>query len=257
MVEREADVATRDGLVGRQFCQEFELGPCHRVEVVVRDVREGGDVGDHSHAVVDEADEFGQREGGMFRTSTPEHGDLLNRRRLQRGKRTRRDRCVGQAPCTSDEDARDVERDVAISDHDRTGVRQVGIERGEVGMAVVPTDERRGRSDAGSVDVLDLEATIRRRTSRPDHRVMPCAQVVERDVTADLGVEKDLDSWIAGDVVEQVDDLSGSCVIRGDAVAREAEGASEAFVDNHRHRAVAEQVVGRIHRRRPRSDDAH
>ena len=52
------------------------------------------------------------------------------------------DVAAGELGAGLGEDPRDVERDVAHADHDRGLARQVGIEPGELGMAVVPADER-------------------------------------------------------------------------------------------------------------------
>ena len=61
-----------------------------------------------------------------------------------------------------------VERDVAVPDHDRPLVREVELEVLEIGVPVVPGDERGGRPRAGQVLAGDPEAAVGLRPERVD-----------------------------------------------------------------------------------------
>ena len=84
------------------------------------------------------------------------------------------------------EHARDVERDVAVADHDRAlGREQVELEVGVVGVAVVPADELGRGMRAGQIFAGDPERPVRRRAGRVDDRVVVLAQILARDVLAE------------------------------------------------------------------------
>ena len=70
------------------------------------------------------------------------------------------------------QDARAIERDIAVADDRRVGAAERRIEVGEIGMAVVPADEL-GRADhAGQILARDAELAVVRRADRQDHRVI-------------------------------------------------------------------------------------
>ena len=90
------------------------------------------------------------------------------------------------------EDARDVERDVAVADDGDLG----RVERplaGHVGVAVEPRHEVGGAVRAGQVDARDVERGVADRAGREDHGVVALLQLVERDVAADLDVADEAD----------------------------------------------------------------
>ena len=83
------------------------------------------------------------------------------------------------------QDARAIERDIAVAD-DR-GMRSVErrIEVGEFGMAVVPADELGRADDAGQILARDAELAVVRRADGEDHRVIELEQLRDRHVAAD------------------------------------------------------------------------
>jgi hypothetical protein len=91
-------------------------------------------------------------------------GDRLDRgiRRVRRRELVRRQR----------EHARDVERDVAVADHNGPLGVQVELELLEVGMAVVPGDELGGRPRPGQVLAGNPEPAVGLRADGVDHGVV-------------------------------------------------------------------------------------
>ena len=77
-----------------------------------------------------------------------------------------------------------VDGDVADADHRRRRGVKVGIEAQEVGMAVVPADERGGAVNAPLVLAGDVHRAVERRADGQDHGVVDFAQLVQADVTA-------------------------------------------------------------------------
>ena len=90
----------------------------------------------------------------------PERDDRLDRRV---GRVGRRQLVAGQR-----EHARDVDGDVPVPDHDRALAREVELELLEVGMAVVPGDERGRGPGAGQVLAGDPEPAVGLRADRVD-----------------------------------------------------------------------------------------
>ena len=94
----------------------------------------------------------------------PAADDRLDRRLGGVG---RRELLLGQR-----EHARDVHGDVAVADHDGALAGEVELEILEVGMAVVPGDERRGRPRARQILAGDAELPVGLRADRVDDRVV-------------------------------------------------------------------------------------
>jgi hypothetical protein len=86
------------------------------------------------------------------------------------------------------EHPRDVERDVAVADHDRALAGKIELQVLEVRVAVVPGDELRGSPRAGEVLAGDPEAPVGLRADGVDHGVVQCAQLVMRYVATDFDV---------------------------------------------------------------------
>ena len=108
------------------------------------------------------------------------------------------------------EDARDVERDVARADHHRAGPVQRRGEVGEIGMAVIPADERRrpitpGRSSPGMPSGRSAGAPVASTTAS-----YSAEQLGDRHVRAD------------GDVADEADVVAerGRLVAAADALDR-------------------------------------
>ncbi len=110
----------------------------------------------------------------LRRSAPAEHDDLLDRRRRERRERVVGD--VGRAQLVGAEhqQPRDVERDVAVADHDRPLRAEVEAAVGVVGVAVVPGDELGRRVRAGQLLARDPHPPVGRRAdprrSRRDRR---------------------------------------------------------------------------------------
>ena len=74
------------------------------------------------------------------------------------------------------EHPRDVDRDVAVPDHDRALAGEVELEVLEVGVAVVPGDELGRGPRAGQVLARDPEPPVGLRADRVDDRVVERAR---------------------------------------------------------------------------------
>jgi hypothetical protein len=81
------------------------------------------------------------RERRLGGTAAAEHHDLVDSGGDDRSGRALGDVGRIELRLRAREDARDVDRDVAVPDHDRAVVREVELEVLVVGVAVVPGDE--------------------------------------------------------------------------------------------------------------------
>ena len=166
--------------------RRLELGLARRVELEIGriddDVR-AGELAELAH--------LGRRQRGLHGAAAAEHEDLLDARGDDRV-----DRSVGrvgrrQLLGREREHARDVERDVPVPDHDRPLVREVELEVLEVGVAVVPGDERGRGPRAGQVLARDPEPAVGLRAERVDDGVVEAEELVVRDVLPDLDVAEE------------------------------------------------------------------
>ncbi len=134
---------------------------------------------------VGELAEFLWRHRDLVGATSPADEDAPHARGRQRIERMVDDVRSGELLGGLGEDARDVERDIAIADHRyRCAVEGRG-EVGMVGVAIVPADER-GRSDhAGEVCAGNAERAIGGCAGRDHHRVVEAAQLLDRDILAD------------------------------------------------------------------------
>ena len=83
---------------------------------------------------------------------------------------------------------RDIERNVAVADHDRALARQVEVHVGVIGVAVVPGDELRRRLAAGQILTGYPQPPVTRSSDRVQHRVVGGGQLLMAHVDADLDV---------------------------------------------------------------------
>ena len=117
---------------------------------------------------------------------------------------------------------RAVERDVAVADDDHPLDVEVDLEVAVVGVAVVPGDEGRGRQRAGQVLAVDVHAAVDLRADAPHDRVVVAAQVVGREVAADLDVAEEAEARLRRDLLEDARDGLDLRMVRRDALAHEA-----------------------------------
>src|SRR3546814_4588224 len=66
------------------------------------------------------------------------------------------------------EDARDVERDIAIADHRDAGRIKRRVQRGEIGVAVIPADEGGAADHAGQVGAGYVKRPVVRSAGRSE-----------------------------------------------------------------------------------------
>ena len=117
-------------------------------------------------------------------------------------------------------------------------------------MTVVPGDEVGGAVRAGQVDAGDVERGVADRAGGEDHGVVALAQLVERDVAADLDVADEADGAGVEHLVERVHDALDARVVGRDAVADEAVRRGKRLEQVDRDRAaglgdrVREDVAG-------------
>ena len=136
-------------------------------------------------------------------------------------------------------------------DGDRFGVELPGA--GVVRVAVVPGDEIGGAVGAFELDAGDVEVGVLESAGGEDDRVVVGAQILEREVGAELDVAEEADVAAAEDPVQCGDDALDARVVRGDSVTDQPEGGGEAVEQVDRdleltafHRRGAQQGLGGV-----------
>ena len=104
------------------------------------------------------------------------------------------------------QNARDVERDVAVADDNSPGAGQVGRYLLEVWMGVVPADEVDRGDAAGQLFARDVQRSIRLRADRVDDRVVLLGQFGRADVLAHHDVAEEPEALVVGDLLELLAD---------------------------------------------------
>lgn len=123
-----------------------------------------------------------------MRPAPTEDDDAADRGALERVERVQHDVAALEFGGRLGEDSRDVERDIAHPDDHRRLAREVGVEPGELWMAVVPADELRAPVNPGEIGTLDRERPVVRRACRQHDRVVKRLQFGDRDIAADRDV---------------------------------------------------------------------
>ena len=119
------------------------------------------------------------------------------------------------------EHAGDVERDVAVPDHDRPLAGQVERELLEVGVAVVPGDELGGGPGAGEILAGNAHAPVGLRADRVDDGVVEAGELLVGDVPADLDVPEEAEAGPLRGLLERARDRLDVGMIGRDAEADE------------------------------------
>ena len=155
---------------GRRGC--LELGCAGLVQL------ELGRIDDHvGPGKLAELSHFHWRPCRLYRPAPADDEDLADS-----GARDRLDRRIGRVGRGEllrgeSQHARDVEGDVSVPDYDRPLARR-GRRRGpEVGMAVVPGDECRGRPGSGQILTGDPELAVCLSADRVDNRVVQAREL--------------------------------------------------------------------------------
>ena len=151
----------------------------------------------------------------------PRAVDRLDRgvRRVRGGQLFRRE---GQHP-------RDVQRDIAVSDHNGSFAGEVERELLEVGMAVVPGDELGRGPRARQVFSGDSELPVCLRADGIDDRVIEMRELGVLDVLADLDVAEEAEAGLRGGALERARDGLDVRMVGGDAEAHEAPRSRQPF----------------------------
>ena len=132
------------------------------------------------------------REGGLGWAAATDDHDLRDAARGQDVERMVRGVGRRELRRREHEHPRDVDRDVAVADHDGAlGRAEVDLEVGVVGMAVVPADELGRRVGARQVFAGDSERPVQGRAGRVDDRVVVGQKLLARDVLAEDDVAEE------------------------------------------------------------------
>ncbi len=118
----------------------------------------------------------------LVRPATSKDRDRRQLRILQRVERMRCDIRSGELHCRLRQNARHVERDIAVPDDHRPRPIERRRKVCEVGMTVVPADERRGAIDARQVCAWNIKATVGGGTGRKHHGIVRAGQFFDRDI---------------------------------------------------------------------------
>ena len=107
----------------------------------------------------------------------------------------------GQDVGIGDQDAGDVDGDVAIADHNRPAGREVRRHLGEMRVGVVPADEVYG-GDTGQVLTGDAHWAVRLGAHGVDNRVVALGELIGRHVFAHGDVAEESESLVCRRLLE-------------------------------------------------------
>ena len=204
-----------------------------------------------------ELEQLGVGEGGLRGPAAADDDDLAMRLCASTSRAWSAVSVGGELGTGEHEHAGDVERDVAVADHDGAlGGEQVDLEVGVVGVAVVPADELGGGVRAGEVFAGDAEGTVDGRAGGVDDRVVVGEQVLARDVHAEVDVAEEAEARVGGGLLVDAGDGLDLGMVGGDARADQAPGRGQALehVDLELSRAVLQQVPGGVEAGGSRAD---
>ena len=228
---------------------------------------EVGRVDDHVHARQPlEVTEFAQLqrgEGGLQRSAATDDHDLLDAAFVQRLQRVVGDVGVGQQVGIGDEDARDIQGDVAVADDDGPARRQVGRHLLEMRVRVVPAHEVHGRDAAGQILAGDVQRPVGLRADGVDHRVVAFGQLARMNVFADRDVAEEPEPWVGRRLLELPADRLDLRMVGGDARAHQTPRRRQHLEHVHPHIGVLGGVGEFQQRRRGKvtgragADDRH
>jgi hypothetical protein len=150
-----------------------------------------------------------------------------------------------------------IEGDIAVADDHRTFVAEIDWQIGEVGMPVDPRDQFGGGSGAGETHAVDVQPTIVGRTHRIQNGVMVGQQIGVAQMLADLDVEVEPEVAMTVDPVQKPGDPFGVLVVGRHPGAHQSVRRGQLLKDVDPQPILGEQLVGRIHPRRPGPNDGH
>ena len=192
-------------------------------------------------------------EGGLGGPAPAQHVDLTDAALGQLREGVLGDVGGRQQLGRAGQDAGEVHRHVAVSDHGGTLGRQVEAEVAEVRVGVVPADELGGRVAAGQMLAGDAHAPVRARADGVDDRVVVGRQVRVGQVAAHLDVAVEAELGVAGDLVVDARHRLDLLVVGRHAAAHEAErrGQAVVHVDLDHQVLLLLQVLGGVEAGRP------
>ena len=184
----------------------------------------------HVHAVhMPELAQLRAGEGRLRGAAPPEHHDLLDAALTQRIERVVGHVSPFELGGAAGQQARDVRRDVAVADHDRALRREVELEPGVVGMAVVPGDEFGRGPAARQVLARDSERLVGLCAGGVDDGGVVLHQLGVRDVHADLDVAEEAAAAPEGLAVECLVQALDLLVVRRHAAAQQSPRGGQAL----------------------------
>ena len=202
--------------------------------------------------------QLGRRERGLSRAAPPDDDDLAERR-IGDG-RDRGVRCVRRRELLvrEREHPRHVERHVPVPDHGGALDGEVEVELLEIGMAVVPGDELRGRPRARQVLARDAEPTIGLCADRIDDGVVEPHEVGVVEIATHLDVAEEAEAGLLGDALERARHGLELRMVRSDPEADEPprRGQPLEHVDL-RGRVGGQESAGGVEARRAGSHDGN
>ena len=220
-------------LGGRQCREDLQRHPPRRVdrrsEVAEHRCPVGGP--DHDLGAGGQVDQLGQGECRLCGTATGRDNHLAHRGSAQHLKRRDRDIGSGKGFRLGDQQAGDVEGDVAVADDHHPLMAEIN---GRLGVVGVPVDPRHGlRRGRAAVQRLtrDVEPAGPRRSDRVQHRMVVIHEIGVRHLPAHLHVEVDAEAVPPADPVEEPGDRPGALMIRRDAAPHQAVGRGHPFED--------------------------
>jgi hypothetical protein len=195
-----------------------------------------------------EREQLGGGECGMARVSSSEHHYFLDLARPEGLQGVVGDVGGCEFLRLTEQQASDVESDVAVPDDHDPRCREVHLVLCVVGVAVVPADELGRREAALKMFTGNAELLAGGGSVGVDDRVVVEEEFVMADVVTDSGVEVDADAWVRKNPAEETGDFLGRLVVGRDAGADEPERRGQPIDqrDFHGNRAVLEKFSGCI-----------
>ena len=154
--------------------------------------------------------------------------------------------------------AGDIDGDVAEADDDDGFGVERRVQVAEIGVAVVPADERGDPDDAHQLRAGDAELAVAAGPGGQHDGVVETAQGSDGDIAADLDIAEEAHAFIERGFLVGAGDVLGLGVVGGDATADQPVGGGQALDDVEGDiGAGLQQRLGGIEPGRPRADDCH
>mmetsp|Transcript_64103 Transcript_64103/g.202583 ORF Transcript_64103/g.202583 Transcript_64103/m.202583 type:complete len:464 (+) Transcript_64103:96-1487(+) len=196
----------------------------------------GVDDGEHLVADCQQLPELRIREGCLHEAAPADevHGPEAPRLPLAE---PRQRACVDvrgvQLPRRAEQEARDVQRHVALAQDHRSVARRGRLQLGVVRVAVVPLHEGGRAHDALEVLAGNAQHPLALGPGADHDGVVGRAQCPKRQVPAQLHIAEEAEGGQGGDLRKVLDHVLDLGVVRGDAEAHEAEGRREPLEHVH------------------------